>query len=74
MRGHKKLQDYYTDRKVPRRERDAAPVIAAGRDIFWTSYGAAEPAAGPHVAWYSVRRTRLTAADDRQPAPLPAAG
>ena len=28
MRGHKKLQDYYVDRKVPRRERDAAPVIA----------------------------------------------
>jgi tRNA(Ile)-lysidine synthase len=33
---HKKLQDAYTDAKIPRRERDAAPVIAAGGDVFWT--------------------------------------
>jgi tRNA(Ile)-lysidine synthase len=38
--GHKKLQDYYVDRKVPRRERDAAPVIAVGREVLWTPYGA----------------------------------
>jgi tRNA(Ile)-lysidine synthase len=40
MRGHKKLQDYYVDRKVPRRDRDAAPVIACGRDVWWTPFGA----------------------------------
>lgn len=40
MRGHKKLQDYYTDRKIPRRDRDAAPVIALGRDVLWTPFGA----------------------------------
>jgi tRNA(Ile)-lysidine synthase len=39
MRGHKKLQDYYVDRKVPRRERDAAPVIAVGGDVLWTPFG-----------------------------------
>jgi len=38
--GHKKLQDFYVDRKVPRRERDAAPVIAVGRDVLWTPFGA----------------------------------
>ncbi len=41
MAGHKKLQDYYVDRKVPRRERDAAPVIACGGDVLWTPFGAA---------------------------------
>jgi tRNA(Ile)-lysidine synthase len=46
MRGHKKLQDYYVDRKVPRRERDAAPVIACGGDVLWTPFGQAEPVDG----------------------------
>ncbi len=45
MAGHKKLQDYYVDRKVPRRERDAAPVVACGGDVLWTPFGAAEDAA-----------------------------
>jgi tRNA(Ile)-lysidine synthase len=39
MAGHKKLQDYYVDRKVPRRERDAAPLIACGGDVLWTPFG-----------------------------------
>ena len=43
MRGHKKLQDYYVDKKIARRERDAAPVIAHGGDVLWTPFGAAEP-------------------------------
>jgi tRNA(Ile)-lysidine synthase len=43
MRGHKKLQDYYVDRKIPRRHRDAAPLIARGRDVLWTPFGAAAP-------------------------------
>ncbi len=42
MRGHKKLQDYYVDRKIARRHRDAAPVIALGPDVYWTPYGVAE--------------------------------
>jgi len=46
MRGHKKLQDYYVDKKIPRRERDAAPVIACGADVLWTPFGLAEPAPG----------------------------
>jgi tRNA(Ile)-lysidine synthase len=41
MHGHKKLQDYYVDRKVPRRERDAAPIIACGSNVLWTPFGAA---------------------------------
>ena len=45
MQGHKKLQDYYVDRKVPRRERDAAPVVACGSDVLWTPFGAAADAA-----------------------------
>jgi tRNA(Ile)-lysidine synthase len=46
MRGHKSLQDYYVDRKVPRRERDGAPVIASGADVLWTPFGAVEQGAG----------------------------
>jgi tRNA(Ile)-lysidine synthase len=34
--GHKKLADAYIDAKVPRRERAAAPVLAAGGDVLWT--------------------------------------
>jgi tRNA(Ile)-lysidine synthase len=56
MRGHKKLQDYYVDRKVPRRERDAAPVIAAGGDVLWTTFGSAQPRIGGRL--YAVRGTR----------------
>ncbi len=44
MRGHKKLQDYYVDRKIPRRDRDAAPIIAAGADVLWTPFGVAASA------------------------------
>jgi len=56
MRGHKKLQDYYVDRKVPRRERDAAPVIAAGAEVLWTPFGAAATAAGAPAAVSAERR------------------
>lgn len=56
MRGTKKLQDYYVDRKVPRRWRDAAPVIAAGAVVLWTPFGAgAEDAGGER---YIVRAAR----------------
>jgi tRNA(Ile)-lysidine synthase len=35
-RGHRKLQDAYVDAKIPRRLRDAAPVLAARTDVLWT--------------------------------------
>jgi tRNA(Ile)-lysidine synthase len=31
----KKLQDYYVDEKVPRRKRDAVPLLCSGEDILW---------------------------------------
>lgn len=31
----KKLQDYFTDEKVPRRLRDNVPILASERDILW---------------------------------------
>lgn len=55
--GTKKLQDYYVDRKVPRRSRDAAPVIASGASVHWTPFGAAEPAAGGDA--YIIRAARI---------------
>jgi tRNA(Ile)-lysidine synthase len=54
--GHKKLQDVYVDAKAPRRERDAAPVIAVGADVLWTplASGAMAPASEgvPHRVWW----------------------
>jgi tRNA(Ile)-lysidine synthetase-like protein len=44
--GRKKLQDAYVDAKVPRRERDAAPVIAAGGDVLWTPFMRARASGG----------------------------
>ncbi len=56
MQGHKKLQDYYIDRRIPQRERDAAPVIAAGRDVLWTPFGACAPVTSGHVHALSCER------------------
>jgi tRNA(Ile)-lysidine synthetase-like protein len=60
--GHKKLQDYYVDRKVPRRERDAAPVIAVGAEVLWTPFGgvAVEETGVPYAV--SVERVGVTEA------------
>ncbi len=33
--GKKKLKDYLIDEKVPRRQRDAIPVLASGPEVFW---------------------------------------
>ncbi len=33
----KKLQDYFTDEKIPRRKRDSIPLIATGHDIVWVT-------------------------------------
>ncbi|MDI3481293.1 MAG: tRNA(Ile)-lysidine synthase [Tepidanaerobacteraceae bacterium] len=36
--GHlKKLQDFFTDEKIPRSERDRVPVVTAGEDIIWVA-------------------------------------
>jgi tRNA(Ile)-lysidine synthase len=36
--GHKKLQDLFVDRKVPRLERDSVPLVVDGRDrIIWVA-------------------------------------
>jgi tRNA(Ile)-lysidine synthase len=54
--GHKKLQDVYVDAKVPRRERESAPVIALGAEVLWTPLApqAMASAAGgaPHRVWW----------------------
>ena len=48
--GTKKLHDYYIDRKLPRRLRDATPVIAHGSDVLWTPLGPCEAENGePYV-------------------------
>ena len=31
----KKLQDYFVDQKVPRRKRDAIPILASKEDVIW---------------------------------------
>ena len=31
----KKLQDYFTDKKLPKQKRDSIPVLACGSDILW---------------------------------------
>ena len=33
--GHKSLQDFFVDEKVPRERRDRIPVVAAGADVLW---------------------------------------
>lgn len=58
LRGHKKLQDYYVDRKIARRHRDAAPVVACGGDVLWTPFGAVEPAG--MGARYRISAERMT--------------
>ncbi len=35
MVGSKKLQDFFTDEKVPRAKRDAVPLLLTGEDILW---------------------------------------
>jgi tRNA(Ile)-lysidine synthase len=38
LTGHKKLQDFFVDRKVPRRERDRTPLVVDGNDrLVWVA-------------------------------------
>ncbi|HLF69677.1 MAG TPA: tRNA lysidine(34) synthetase TilS, partial [Actinomycetota bacterium] len=44
LSGSKKLQDLFTDLKIPRRERDRVPVIESGGEIVWVvPFRIAEP-------------------------------
>jgi tRNA(Ile)-lysidine synthase len=60
MGDSKKLQDYYVDRHVPRRLRDAAPVIALGSLVLWTPFGRCEQVAGADVR-YAIEATPVPA-------------
>jgi len=31
----KKLQDYFTDKKIQKQRRDSIPIIACGSDVMW---------------------------------------
>jgi tRNA(Ile)-lysidine synthase len=44
MEGHKKLQDFFVDRKVPRAERDGVPLVvdADGRIVWVAGYVVAD--------------------------------
>jgi tRNA(Ile)-lysidine synthase len=53
--GSKKLADWYIDQKIPRREREAAPVIAYGNQVLWTPWGALGEL--PHGAAWRVVAT-----------------
>ncbi len=44
--GHKKLQDYWIDKKVPREKRDALPLLAVGSRVLWIPGYGAFPGAG----------------------------
>jgi len=35
MQGTKKLQDIFTDKKIPKRRREELPVFTSGNEIFW---------------------------------------
>jgi tRNA(Ile)-lysidine synthase len=35
IKGHKKIKDYFIDKKVPREERDFIPLITNKELIFW---------------------------------------
>lgn len=55
--GTRKLQDVLVDLKVPRRERDALPVVAVGGEVLWTPVMSG-PAPREGAA-YEVRAHRL---------------
>ncbi len=37
MTGEKKLQDFFVDEKVPRRERNSVPIVGVGNKIVWVA-------------------------------------
>ena len=63
-RGSKKLQDYFVDAQVPRRERDTVPLLVSPKGVVWV--------AGHGIAHWArvtpetrrVLRVELSRADD----------
>jgi tRNA(Ile)-lysidine synthase len=59
MKGHKKLQDFFTDEHVPRDERDAVPLFVSPRGIVWAGglriADWAQPQAGEATVYLSYR-------------------
>jgi tRNA(Ile)-lysidine synthase len=53
MTGHKKLQDFMVDAKVPEPWRDRVPLLVAGRGIAW-------------VAGWRIAEWARVGPDDRQ--------
>ena len=58
--GSKKLQDLFTDRKVPREERALVPVVESGGEIAWVAGVAADerfraPEGAPAVVLSATR-------------------
>lgn len=39
MKGTKKLQDYFTDRKISREKRDYIPLVCLGQEVIWVIGG-----------------------------------
>lgn len=35
MKGRKKLQDFFTDKKIPRADRDKVPLVCYGSEVIW---------------------------------------
>ena len=64
--GTKKLQDYFTDTKTPKSQRDQIPLLADGSNILWimdkhNRTGAAyEPAQGHATCWVTVYKKEGT--------------
>jgi len=39
MKGSKKIQDYFVDRKIPRENRDTVPLLCRGMEVVWIPGG-----------------------------------
>ncbi|NTW04461.1 MAG: tRNA lysidine(34) synthetase TilS, partial [Oscillochloris sp.] len=59
-RGSRRIQDFFVDRKVPQRLRDAWPILVAGADILWVAGLRADAQAkareNRHMIWIGITR------------------